>query len=156
MSNKLARTNQAKKDRSRKAQPISPPLTPQQQHDLELDRARVAGVQAGMALAAPPAAEAPSSSNGRVALEPKEQLKLNTLAARYVSAQQQLAQLQQAEKEAELTLREQNGRLLDRIESVLESRNLDPATHRWDFDGKTVTLRETREVAPPPEPAPTA
>ena len=42
---------------------------------------------------------------------------------------------------AQQSVEQQKGRMQGALEAILDRRDLDPATHRWDYDGKTVTLR---------------
>jgi hypothetical protein len=76
------------------------------------------------------------SSNGHVSLEPKEQAKLDAIAAEYIATQQRLTLTQEFQN-----VEAQRNRLQGVIEAALGRRDLDPAIHRWDYDGKTVTLR---------------
>lgn len=87
------------------------------------------------------ALKAVASQNGHVTLENKEQAKLDLIANEYIAAQQRAAQAQQALTEAQQAVEQQKGRMQGALEAILDRHDLDPATHRWDFDGKTVTLR---------------
>lgn len=96
-----------------------------------IDRSREANLEAQLV----------ASKNGHVSLELKEQTKLDAIAAEYIGSQQRLQQAQQALGEAQQAVEQQKGRIQGALEAILDRRDLDPATHRWDYDGKTVTLR---------------
>lgn len=82
-----------------------------------------------------------SAPVGPVSLEGREQAKLDQIAAEYVASEQAVLRAQTAVAEARQAVEQQKGRMQGALEAILDRRDLDPATHRWDFDGQTVTIR---------------
>jgi hypothetical protein len=75
------------------------------------------------------------------AAHPSNVIAQKSLRMEYIGSQQRAAQAQQALTEAQQAVEQQKGRMQGALEAILDRRDLDPATHRWDYDGKTVTLR---------------
>lgn len=73
-------------------------------------------------------------SNGRiVALDAKEQVKLDEIVQSSLNAQ---ANLQKATQDVE----QQGGRLVGALEAILDRKGLNPVEHSWVWDGQHVTI----------------